>query len=414
MNNVGTITLTLKDLLGLIGDLDDNPGLNTPRERFRSMISQNAHSAGQLRDWIGECVRNSGPQFNRALQDLVNYAGKLLGFTVEFGRYQGVQGENGFDGLWTSPTGFHVVVEVKTTEIYAIKTNILVGYVDQLISNRKIENWNSALGLYIVGRPDPEIRQVEHSITIERRTDQLRVITADALLTLAELMTEYDVTHEDVLSILRPSGPKVDPIVVIMERLAAERGQTASVEPEQSASEPIQKVIPQPQLQGNQFDRKEDRYRHVLASTANQPSYWIVSVAPNEAEKVEDVVARLIGREHVFACAEGSPLRQIRPDDWICFYAKGIQGIIAHAKVVAAPSRQFHPAIRDNKKYCWAFSLAEPAVYVHQPLVLSAELRSKLHAFSGKDPNGIWAWFVQQPHRISHADFIAMTNRGRS
>jgi hypothetical protein len=57
---------------------------------------------------------------------------------VTFGRYSGVQNEIGFDGHWVSPTGFHVVVEVKTTEVYAINTAVLLSYIDKLVSAAKI------------------------------------------------------------------------------------------------------------------------------------------------------------------------------------------------------------------------------------------------------------------------------------
>ena len=40
----------------------------------------------------------------------------------------------GLDGHWQSPSGFHLIVEVKTSETYAIKTATLTGYVDTLIS----------------------------------------------------------------------------------------------------------------------------------------------------------------------------------------------------------------------------------------------------------------------------------------
>ncbi len=48
--------------------------------------------------------------------------GILLGFAVEYGRYRGVQWQIGHDGFWTSPTGKHVVVEVKTTDTYTVQT----------------------------------------------------------------------------------------------------------------------------------------------------------------------------------------------------------------------------------------------------------------------------------------------------
>ena len=133
-----------------------------------------------------------------------------------------MRGEIGFDGHWKSPSGSHIVVEVKTTETYAIKTSILVGYVDELISEKKIPSWNNALGLYVVGRPDPEFSQLENAIVAEKRLGQLRIISVESLLNLAEMMNEYEVDHEDMLATLLPSGPRVDPVVELMARVVAQ------------------------------------------------------------------------------------------------------------------------------------------------------------------------------------------------
>jgi hypothetical protein len=108
------ITLeNLKQILDLVGRLDDSPGEQTPRERFRHFLRENVSEIGQIRDYVSDCLANSGEQYNRALQDLVNHLGELLGFEVSFGRYQGVRNEIGFDGHWKSTTeAFHIVVEV--------------------------------------------------------------------------------------------------------------------------------------------------------------------------------------------------------------------------------------------------------------------------------------------------------------
>ena len=131
------MSFTLKQILDLVGKLDDSPGDDTPRERFRRFLKENVKEVGQVRDYVEECIRTSGNQYNRALQDLVNYIGHFLGFEVTFGRYQGVPGQIGFDGHRKSPTGFHIVVEVKTTEVYAIKTSTLINYVNELISEKR-------------------------------------------------------------------------------------------------------------------------------------------------------------------------------------------------------------------------------------------------------------------------------------
>jgi len=163
------VTITLAEILDLVGKLDDSPGDDTGRERFRRYLGKHLLTPGQVRDYVEESLRTTGEQYSRALQDLVNYVGKFLGFEVRFGRYQGVKGEIGFDGRWKSPTGFHVVVEVKTTEVYAVKTATLVDYINQLISGKEIPSWEQVIGLYVIGRPDPEIRQLENAIIAEKR-----------------------------------------------------------------------------------------------------------------------------------------------------------------------------------------------------------------------------------------------------
>jgi len=105
------MSVSLNEILDLVGPLDDRPGEDTPRERFRRFLRKNVHEVGEIRDHIEQCLRTSGEQYNRALQDLVNYVGEFLRFKVEFGRYRGVQNQIGFDGLWQSPTGLNFVVE---------------------------------------------------------------------------------------------------------------------------------------------------------------------------------------------------------------------------------------------------------------------------------------------------------------
>lgn len=215
---------TLNEILNVIGKLDDNEGTDTARERFRRFLQQKVCDVRQIQEYVEECLRNSGDQYYRALQDLVNHLGRFLGFDVTFGRYQGMKGKIGFDGHWKSRTDFHIVVEVKTTDVYSIKAATLVGYVDELISEKSISSWDDALGLYVVGRSDAGLRQLENTIIAEKRTNQLRVISTMSLLTLAELMNKYQITHEEILALLRPSGPKIDPIINLMTRLVAEHG----------------------------------------------------------------------------------------------------------------------------------------------------------------------------------------------
>lgn len=390
------MSVSLNEILDLVGTLDDSPGDDAPRERFRRFLRKNTHEVGEIRDYIEQCLRTSGEQYNRALQDLINYLGEFLGFKVAFGRYRGVQNQVGFDGHWESPTGLQVVVEVKTTEAYAIKTATLIGYVDELISNKRIASWDTALGLYVVGRPDPELRQLENAIVAEKRTNQLRVVSAESLLSLAEIMSENDVRHEDILFILRPSGPGIDPLADLIAKLIAQRTleQAEVVTPDIPASI-TPSVIERPSLSG-------------------QPTHWLTPVKDHEHETAGECVQKLVGKHGIYAFGERTPGRaRIRPGDWICFYTTG-NGVVAHAKVASAPERTRDQRLEHPDDYPYVFKVQEQRLYIDNPVILNPSLRQQLDAFKGRDPDRPWAWFVQATRKVSAQDFSSLTRSGGS
>jgi hypothetical protein len=380
------VSITLSEILDLVGKLDDTPGEDTGRERFRRYLGKNLLAPGSVRDYIEECLRNTGEQYNRALQDLVNCVGKFLGFDVTFGRYQGVRGQIGFDGDWRSPTGFHLVVEVKTTEIYAVKTATLVDYVNQLISEKEIPSWEQALGLYVVGRPDPEIRQLENAIIAEKRSDHLRIISVNSLLSLAEMMNEYDIRHDDILAIIRPLGCTIDPVVVLMTRLVAEAPEKLPTPP------PIQDEPP---------------------SDRHEGAYWLTPVASDDEQMAEEVIQTLVGDSGIYAFGERTPGRgKLKPRDWMCFYANG-KGVVAHARISSMPEKKPHQKVRHSDKYPWVFRLMQAVLYLDNPVVIDFETRTRLEAFKGRDPNKSWAWFVQGTHAITEYDFQLLTRQDK-
>jgi len=387
--------VSLTQILGLVGKLDDSSGEDNARERFRSFLKENVKEVGQIRDYIYECLRNSGPQYNRALQDLVNHFGTFLGFEVTFGRYQGVPGEIGFDGHWKSPTGFHIVVEIKTTDAYSIKTATLVGYVDSLISEGKIPNWDKAMGLYVVGRTDAELKQLENAIIAEKRLDRLRIISVDSLLNIGELMADYEVDHENILELLKPSRPKIDPIADMMASLVSQaKSQVVSSErTEEGATE------------------REHEIQKIEKNKSGAKQYWLTPVKGDDEQTAEEVIERLVGKEKIYAFGERTPGRKdIKPGDYICFYAAG-NGIIAHARVKTIPKYiDNHSKISNPEKYPWVFELEDVKVYENNPVIIDAELRQKLDAFRGKDPNKSWAWFVQATRKINKNDYEILTS----
>lgn len=394
--------ISLQQILALVGSLDDTPGSETPRERFRRYLQENVREVGQLRDYVEECLRTSGEQYNRALQDLVNRTGQFLGFTVQFGRYQGVVGQLGFDGYWASPSGFHIVAEVKTSEVYAAKAATLVGYVDGLISERQIPSWDVALGLYVVGRPDPELRTLEHAIVAERRMHQLRVVSTESLLSLAELMQDYDVTHDDILAILRPTSPMVDAVVDLMTRLVA------GPRPE---GVPIPEVDAAPVVPSEEAVPPDANGENASFPSVGEVAWWLTPVKGDEAESADEKIQHLVGKEHLYGFGERTPGRKhVKPGDRIAFYATG-KGVVADARVTSRPQNAPHRAIQDSEKYPWTFRLDDAHLYIDNPIVIDEAMRGQLEAFRHRNPKSPWAWFVQATCRLTQHDFEWLTRK---
>jgi hypothetical protein len=276
------------------------------------------------------------------------------------------------------------VLEVKTTETYAVKTSRLIGYVDGLISHKLISSWDSALGLYVVGRPDPEVRQLEHAIVAEKRTNQLRIISAESLLSLGDLVSDDAVSHDDVLAILKPAGPAVDALAGLIARLVAQAKVTESPKEVESS---------------------------VALAQPGSPTYWLTPVKDYEGETAEECIKSLVGEHQMYAFGEGTPGRKrLKVADQICFYATG-RGIVANAEVVSLPERKPDRRVRHSTEFPFTFRLRNCKLYVEKPVVLDAALRMQLEAFRNRDTGSPWAWFVQATHKITESDFKLLTRR---
>ena len=83
-----------------------------------------------------------------------------MGFEVEYGRYSGVHGKVGHDGMWRSGKDV-VVVEVKTTDTYTINTATLPNYINSLKSEGRIKPDDRVIGLYVYAKSDPQVKQLE-------------------------------------------------------------------------------------------------------------------------------------------------------------------------------------------------------------------------------------------------------------
>lgn len=374
----------LKELLDIIGRLDDAPDEDTPRERFRRLLKEKVVKVGQLRDYFEECMSRKGDQYNRGFQDLVNRCGEFLGFEVAYGRYNGSPNYIGFDGLWKSPTGMRLVVEVKTSEVYPTLLPTLVGYIDRLISEKEIEERKNALGLYVIGRPDPRYKQISHAISAENLEDRLRLVSADNLLYLAEMIDEGLATHEDVLAVLKPSGPSINPIVELLARIMARR--------------PAETPLP---LQKNPVE---------IPSEEADITCWLAPVGPN-GSSADETIRNLVGKGSVYALGDRSPARkQMKAGDLICFYACGL-GIVGHATLSTEPSREVQTTVPIPEQYPWKMLLKDVSLWIEDPMPIDLGVRRKMDAFRGYEADASWGWLLKMTRRITRHDFDVLVRK---
>ncbi|MBV9852812.1 MAG: hypothetical protein JO250_24395 [Armatimonadetes bacterium] len=183
----------------------------------------------RLSEYAEHCLSNSFPKSGIVLQDIVNELGRRLDYQVENGRYQGVVGSIGFDGIWSSPESNDIVVEVKTTDAYRIALDTVATYRSKLQAAGKLKGHASIL--IVVGREDTG--ELEAQVRGSRHAWDMRLISIDALITLVKLKesTEAGVTGSKLRSVLIPMEfTRLDALVDVMFTTAKDVETTAGTE----------------------------------------------------------------------------------------------------------------------------------------------------------------------------------------
>lgn len=210
---------TIVRMAGEQGGLKD--GSEAERE-FRTYLSE--VDADVLASYADTCLNDGFPGSGQVLQDIVNEIGRRLGFQVINGRYQGVKGEVGFDGIWRAEND-DLVVEVKTTDAYTISLDTIAKYRDRLIAEEKIRPSSSML--LVIGRKDTSA--LEAQVRGSRHAWSLRIVGVDALIKLMSinLSTMSDETTSKIHRILSPvEYTRVDDIIDIVFTAAEDRDES--------------------------------------------------------------------------------------------------------------------------------------------------------------------------------------------
>mgnify|MGYP001147964089 FL=1 len=160
------------------GNLRDNSDCSKELREYLGSVN-----IDRLAEYALECLNHSFPDSGFFLQDVVNELGRRLEFDVNDGRYRGVQGAVGFDGIWNIPSGPSIVVEVKTTDTYNVSLDSIAGYRSKLLEDGTLDK--SASVLFVVGRKDTGA--LEAQIRGSRHAWDMRVVGVDSLVRLVRV-----------------------------------------------------------------------------------------------------------------------------------------------------------------------------------------------------------------------------------
>lgn len=227
------------------GKLQDGNDASHEFRQFLSLVSSDF-----LVRYADECLSGRFDGNGLALQDIVNEVGRRLGFQVTHGRYRGVHGHIGYDGLWQSPENHAIVIEVKTTDAYRLDLDVVAGYRRALIRTGKIQEDHSSV-LIVVGREDTG--DLEAQIRGSRHAWDVRLMSVDSLLRLLGVKekTEDPRIHQQIRSILIPREfTKLDGIIDIVFSATED-----ILEPDQAAEEP-QTETAEASPEGGPLERK--------------------------------------------------------------------------------------------------------------------------------------------------------------
>ena len=217
----------IRQLIAFAGDGKLRDGNDTCTE-FREFLREIPSDA--LTRYATECLDEPFSDNGFALQDIINEMGRRLGFEVENGRYRGVKGQVGHDGLWKLPGETMIVVEVKVSDAYRFDLNTVAAYSRALARERRPDN-SRVSTLIVVGRTDTG--DLETQIRGSRHAWDMRLISVDALSKLVGLKeaVEDPQTLAKIHDILVPKEfTKLDEIVELVFSTAEEAKQTQLTE----------------------------------------------------------------------------------------------------------------------------------------------------------------------------------------
>ena len=341
------MNVTVSQVLAMVGRLDDSPGFDTPRERFRRFLVQRITDPQAARLVIQQCQQMSGEQTHRALQDAVVLTGRFLGFHTAFRPYQHDPGAASISGEWESRRRLRVLLNLCTDQTAAIELEAF----SQVVRNgipAHLQTNTARVGLCIMSPLFAAKARIEEMFRARRYPD-LRTVSLPGLLHMADMVATGRVTHDDVLHVLNPDL-NLDQII---ERF--DRWSTFEHPPDDS---PVD-VEP------------------VAAAPVNG-DHWIAALRLEPSTPAPQFVEAVIAKRRILPINPAPHVqRAVETGDSIVVYIAGV-GFVAHAKA-AGVITEGSPLVRNPERFTQVVTLSDVALY-HNPIVAAPEMVRRVEA----------------------------------
>jgi hypothetical protein len=363
------MSISLAELLPLVGHLDDAPGFDTPRERFRRFLLERATHLPTIHTLIEECKRSVGEQHHRVLQDLIVVVGRVLQFAITFGVYERPADELSTQGRWRSAGLLDVVLQIETDHTPAT-LEPLARAVEA--SQTAAGGEESTIGLCVVARQSAARGRLARLVAQGQFPD-IRVVSVKSLLSLAAHVAADRVSHAEVVELLRTSAA-LDFMIDLMTRPGANAPSSES--------------------------REDGQWRSAVDDP--RPAFWVAVISGDAMVTPERWLASVVADRHVLAVSDGDQLRgHGSPGDWVCFFVAN-KGIVGHAQLGPVVERGAS-VVRHGEQFGQVYRLAHLTLY-ERPVVQALRAGRPFAVPSGATP---FAGSSLAP--IARQDFTALT-----
>lgn len=211
------ISMTLSDVLSLVGRLDSSPEFDSARERFRRFLYHHVTDVRVVSAFIDQGQHAPGPQVHFALQDLITVLGRFLGFETAFGNYAPLRGNLKYDGHWNSRGRLHAVLEIRTGQTSEPTLDRLARSTAALRARAHVGDAGQAMGLCVLLPSYTGERDLDDFRKLDR--PPIRIVSIGTLLVFAALAGSGRLAHEEFVRLLL-SDVELDFVAELLDRVA--------------------------------------------------------------------------------------------------------------------------------------------------------------------------------------------------